>query len=149
MAAKDVRFGDAARSRMVNGVNILANAVKVTLGPKGRNVVLDRSFVITSYSIHYTKLYDSDNLHIIKNSLESQGLKVEKLEVQTGLTDNQNMNNWYGESEHNLSREREAMVAMRNHMRSMREQNGNGLARDMQSVGERAISSDQGLHLIA
>jgi len=44
MAAKDVRFGDAARSRMVNGVNILANAVKVTLGPKGRNVVLDRSF---------------------------------------------------------------------------------------------------------
>jgi len=44
MAAKDVRFGDDARSRMVNGVNILANAVKVTLGPKGRNVVLDKSF---------------------------------------------------------------------------------------------------------
>ena len=44
MSAKDVRFGDDARSRMVNGVNILANAVKVTLGPKGRNVVLDKSF---------------------------------------------------------------------------------------------------------
>ena len=44
MAAKDVRFGDDSRSRMVNGVNILANAVKVTLGPKGRNVVLEKSF---------------------------------------------------------------------------------------------------------
>ena len=44
MSAKEVRFGDDARSRMVNGVNILANAVKVTLGPKGRNVVLDKSY---------------------------------------------------------------------------------------------------------
>ena len=44
MAAKDVRFGEDARHRMVRGVNILANAVKVTLGPKGRNVVLDKSF---------------------------------------------------------------------------------------------------------
>jgi chaperonin GroEL len=44
MAAKDVRFGDNVRTRMVNGVNILSNAVKVTLGPKGRNVVLERSF---------------------------------------------------------------------------------------------------------
>ena len=44
MAAKDVRFGDDARSRMVRGVNVLAQAVKVTLGPKGRNVVLDKSF---------------------------------------------------------------------------------------------------------
>ncbi|NDE55315.1 MAG: molecular chaperone GroEL [Gammaproteobacteria bacterium] len=44
MAAKDVRFGDDARSRMMRGVNILAQAVKVTLGPKGRNVVLDKSF---------------------------------------------------------------------------------------------------------
>ncbi|TCO81627.1 chaperonin GroEL [Plasticicumulans lactativorans] len=44
MAAKDVKFGDDARSRMVRGVNILANAVKVTLGPKGRNVVLDKAF---------------------------------------------------------------------------------------------------------
>jgi len=42
--AKEVLFGDDARSRMVEGVNILANAVKVTLGPKGRNVVLDKSF---------------------------------------------------------------------------------------------------------
>jgi chaperonin GroEL len=44
MTAKEVRFGDEARQRMVAGVNILANAVKATLGPKGRNVVLDKSF---------------------------------------------------------------------------------------------------------
>jgi chaperonin GroEL len=44
MAAKEVRFGGDARARMMRGVNILADAVKVTLGPKGRNVVLDKSF---------------------------------------------------------------------------------------------------------
>lgn len=44
MAAKDIRFGEDARTRMVRGVNILANAVKATLGPKGRNVVLEKSF---------------------------------------------------------------------------------------------------------
>src|SRR4051794_3371473 len=44
MAAKDVRFGDDARSRMLRGVDILAEAVKVTLGPKGRNVVIDKSY---------------------------------------------------------------------------------------------------------
>jgi chaperonin GroEL len=44
MTAKEVKFGDDARHRMVSGVNILANAVKVTLGPKGRNVVLDKAF---------------------------------------------------------------------------------------------------------
>lgn len=44
MTAKDVKFGDSARARMLAGVNVLADAVKVTLGPKGRNVVLDKSF---------------------------------------------------------------------------------------------------------
>ena len=44
MAAKDVRFSSDARSRMLRGVDILADAVKVTLGPKGRNVVIDKSF---------------------------------------------------------------------------------------------------------
>ena len=44
MAAKDVQFGNEVRQKMVNGVNVLANAVRVTLGPKGRNVVLDRAF---------------------------------------------------------------------------------------------------------
>src|SRR4030065_1236048 len=44
MSAKEVRFSDDARARMVAGVNILANAVKQTLGPKGRNVILEKSF---------------------------------------------------------------------------------------------------------
>ena len=44
MAAKDVRFSGDARDKMLRGVDILANAVKVTLGPKGRNVVIDKSF---------------------------------------------------------------------------------------------------------
>ena len=44
MTAKEVKFGDSARKKLANGVNILANAVKTTLGPKGRNVVLDKSF---------------------------------------------------------------------------------------------------------
>ena len=42
--AKEVKFGDPARQRLLAGVNILADAVKVTLGPKGRNVILDKSF---------------------------------------------------------------------------------------------------------
>jgi len=44
MAAKDVKFGNDARIKMLEGVNVLADAVKVTLGPKGRNVVIDKSF---------------------------------------------------------------------------------------------------------
>jgi chaperonin GroEL len=44
MSAKDVKFHDSARAKMMVGVNILADAVKVTLGPKGRNVVLERSY---------------------------------------------------------------------------------------------------------
>ncbi len=44
MAAKDIVFGDVNRAKLIEGVNILADAVKVTLGPKGRNVVLERSF---------------------------------------------------------------------------------------------------------
>jgi len=44
MASKEVKFGRDARERMLRGVDILANAVKVTLGPKGRNVVIDKSF---------------------------------------------------------------------------------------------------------
>ena len=44
MSAKDVKFGQDAREKMLRGVDILANAVKVTLGPKGRNVVLEKSY---------------------------------------------------------------------------------------------------------
>jgi chaperonin GroEL len=44
MAVKDIRLGTDARERMLNGIEILARAVRVTLGPKGRNVVLDKSY---------------------------------------------------------------------------------------------------------
>jgi len=44
MAAKEVKFSQNARERMLHGVDVLANAVKVTLGPKGRNVVLEKAF---------------------------------------------------------------------------------------------------------
>ena len=44
MAAKEVRFSADARERMLRGVDILANAVKITLGPKGRNVIIDKSY---------------------------------------------------------------------------------------------------------
>ena len=44
MSAKDVKFGEIARAKLLDGVNVLADAVKVTLGPKGRNVILDKSF---------------------------------------------------------------------------------------------------------
>ena len=58
MTAKDVKIGDPARQRMVEGVNILADAVKVTLGPKGRNVVLDKSFgaPTVTKAVSYTHL---------------------------------------------------------------------------------------------
>ena len=91
----------------------------------------------------------ADNLDIIKSSLEAQGLKVEKLDVQTGLTGNQDYRDWYGENEHNLARDREAVIAMRNHMKQMREENGDILGQDMQLVRDRAMLADNGLHLIA
>ena len=53
MAAKDVKFDTDARDRMLKGVNVLADAVKVTLGPKGRNVVLDKSFGAPRINDHW------------------------------------------------------------------------------------------------
>ncbi|HAS21628.1 MAG TPA: molecular chaperone GroEL, partial [Idiomarina loihiensis] len=58
MAAKEVKFGNTARQKMLKGVNILADSVKVTLGPKGRNVVLDKSYgspVITKDGVSVAK----------------------------------------------------------------------------------------------
>ncbi|TNW10630.1 molecular chaperone GroEL, partial [Xylella fastidiosa] len=58
MAAKEIIFSEKARSRMVHGVNLLANAVKATLGPKGRHVVLDKSFgspIITKDGVSVAK----------------------------------------------------------------------------------------------
>ena len=83
MAAKDVRFGEGARNRMVRGVNILANAVKVTLGPKGRNVVLERSFgapTITKDGVSVAKEIE------LKDKFENMGAQMVK-EVASKTSD--------------------------------------------------------------
>jgi len=75
MSAKIVQFHDNARDRMVKGVNILANAVKVTLGPKGRNVVLDRSFgapLITKDGVTVAKEIE------LKDKFENMGAQMVK-----------------------------------------------------------------------
>jgi len=64
MSAKDVRFGEDARGKMLRGVNVLADAVKVTLGPKGRNVVLDKSFgapTVTKDGVSVAKEIELEN----------------------------------------------------------------------------------------
>ncbi|MBB5020049.1 chaperonin GroEL [Chitinivorax tropicus] len=83
MAAKDVKFGDSARQKMVAGVNILADAVKVTLGPKGRNVVLDRSFgapTITKDGVSVAKEIE------LKDKFENMGAQMVK-EVASKTSD--------------------------------------------------------------
>ena len=83
MSAKEVKFGDDARSRMVNGVNILANAVKVTLGPKGRNVVLDKSFgapTVTKDGVSVAKEIELDD------KFENMGAQMVK-EVSSQTSD--------------------------------------------------------------
>src|SRR6266850_1966599 len=84
MAAKDVIFGGEARARMVEGVNILANAVKVTLGPKGRNVVLERSFgapTVTKDGVSVAKEIE------LKDKFENMGAQMVK-EVASKTSDN-------------------------------------------------------------
>ena len=83
MTAKDVKFGDPARQRMVEGVNILADAVKVTLGPKGRNVVLDKSFgapTVTKDGVSVAKEVE------LKDKFENMGAQMVK-EVASQTSD--------------------------------------------------------------
>jgi chaperonin GroEL len=84
MAAKDVYFGNDSRSKMVEGVNILANAVKVTLGPKGRNVVIERSFGgphVTKDGVTVAKEIE------LKDKLQNMGAQMVK-EVASKTADN-------------------------------------------------------------
>ena len=83
MAAKEVRFSDDARSRMVRGVNILANAVKATLGPKGRNAVLEKSFgapTVTKDGVSVAKEIE------LKDKFENMGAQMVK-EVASNTSD--------------------------------------------------------------
>ncbi|MBP3983271.1 chaperonin GroEL [Pseudoxanthomonas helianthi] len=84
MAAKDIRFGEDARSRMVRGVNVLANAVKATLGPKGRNVVLEKSYgapTITKDGVSVAKEIE------LADKFENMGAQMVK-EVASKTSDN-------------------------------------------------------------
>ncbi len=83
MAAKDVRFGENVRNKMVNGVNVLADAVKITLGPKGRNVVLERSYgapTITKDGVSVAKEIE------LKDRFENMGAQMVK-EVASKTSD--------------------------------------------------------------
>jgi len=83
MSAKDVKFGESARNRMLTGVNILADAVKVTLGPKGRNVVLDKSFgapTVTKDGVSVAKEIE------LENKFENMGAQMLK-EVASKTSD--------------------------------------------------------------
>ena len=83
MAAKDVIFGDSARTRMLRGVNILADAVKITLGPKGRNVVLEKSYgapTITKDGVSVAKEIE------LKDKYENMGAQMVK-EVASKTSD--------------------------------------------------------------
>ena len=83
MSAKDVKFGDDARVLMLEGVNVLANAVKVTLGPKGRNVVLDKSFgspTVTKDGVSVAKEVE------LKDKFENMGAQMVK-EVASQTSD--------------------------------------------------------------
>src|SRR4030066_334706 len=83
MPAKEVRFHENARSRMVHGLNILADAVKVTLGPKGRNVVLERSFgapTVTKDGVSVAKEIE------LKDKFENMGAQMVK-EVASKTSD--------------------------------------------------------------
>jgi chaperonin GroEL len=83
MAAKEVRFSDDARSRMFRGVNVLANAVKATLGPKGRNAVLEKSFgapTITKDGVSVAKEIE------LKDKFENMGAQMVK-EVASNTSD--------------------------------------------------------------
>ena len=83
MSAKEVQFGDDARGRLLSGVNVLANAVKVTLGPKGRNVVLDKSFgapTVTKDGVSVAKEIE------LKDKFENMGAQMVK-EVASKTSD--------------------------------------------------------------
>ena len=83
MSAKDVKFGDAARQGMLAGVNIIADAVRVTLGPKGRNVVLDKSFgapTVTKDGVSVAKEIE------LKDKFENMGAQMVK-EVASQTSD--------------------------------------------------------------
>src|SRR5204863_171057 len=73
MAAKDVKFSQDAREKMLRGVDILANAVKVTLGPKGRNVVIEKSFGAPRITKHGVTVAEETELDVVEGMQFDRG----------------------------------------------------------------------------
>ena len=100
MAAKDVKFGVDSRDRMLRGVDILANAVKVTLGPKGRNVVIEKKFgspTVTKDGVTVAKEIE------LADSLENMGAQMVR-EVASKTSDVDRKSTRLNSSHRSLSR---------------------------------------------
>ncbi|KAB1438976.1 flagellar hook-length control protein FliK [Pseudodesulfovibrio senegalensis] len=136
-------LGQGKKQLTLNLKPVELGAVRVILQVDGKEV----NATLRAENADAAKVI-SDNIEMLKQSLENQGLKVNKLDVQTGLADNSSQQNWHGEQQHNLAREREAMSRMRERMRNLRSADGN-LARNMQNMNTTANTADQGLHVVA
>ena len=111
MAAKEVRFGGDARARMIRGVDILANSVKVTLGPKGRNVVLDKSYGaprITKDGVTVAKEIE------LSDKFENMGAQLVR-EVATRTSDTRRRRHHDGDRARPGDRARRRQVGRRRH----------------------------------
>src|ERR671918_141497 len=94
MAAKDVRFAREARERILRGVDILADAVKVTLGPKGRNVILDKSFgapriskdgVTVAKEIELKDKFENMGAQILREGMKSVAAGMNPMDLKRGI----------------------------------------------------------------
>ncbi|ACS81059.1 flagellar hook-length control protein FliK [Maridesulfovibrio salexigens] len=90
----------------------------------------------------------AEQLEVVKQALEEQGLKVEKLEVQTGISDSQTDSSWKNAEDHNAAQYQEMMSEMRKRWQTLR-QEGSSLAREMQTVQQKAQISQSGLYIVA
>src|SRR5919106_1082487 len=94
MAAKDVRFAREARERILRGVDILADAVKVTLGPKGRNVILDKSFgapriskdgVTVAKEIELKDKFENMGAQMLREGMKSVAAGMNPMDLKRGI----------------------------------------------------------------
>ncbi|OEU71607.1 MAG: flagellar hook-length control protein [Desulfovibrio sp. S3730MH75] len=90
----------------------------------------------------------AEQLEAVRQVLEEQGLKVEKLEVQTGLADSETQDSWNGAQDHNSAHYQEMMAGMKERWKTLREE-GTSLAQDMQNIEHTATISQSGLHIVA
>lgn len=118
-------------------------SVKVLLQVQGKEV----NATIRAENAESARMIN-ENIESLKQNLENQGLRVNKLEVQAGLADNDGSRNWQGEMQHNHARDRDEMARMRERMRNLRGEQGT-LAHDMQNMTHTANVAEQGLHVIA